>query len=327
MAAACSVEDTQSNSCGSRDRELKLGFYAFFEPVSYGESQDPASTQFNEHKGFEADLLTGLEAMENPRLTLSRRGVSVWEDIWLLSDTEEFDLVGGGITILDSRTRDAEGRAAVIFTSGHITFRQSLLVRSEDADMIGSHADLTGDMRVGALAGTTGEQRLLELLGLTGDGGTLIKGSRVDTPGGTLTADGTKAYFITAAEASSNLAGRVRLHPPGPDLPQVVYLGSDLGESELLEALAEGRIDAVARGEIGNRGAAQSSGAAFAVTALDDRTETGGFTVAASDEELVTCLNERLNWLTNDREIGFGEWLAKPGVFLERARLWNDGHR
>ena len=47
-------------------------------------------------------------------------------------------------------------------------------------------------------------------------------------------------------------------------------MGSELGEAELLEALADGRIDAVARGEIGNLDVVQSSEGAFAVTALDD---------------------------------------------------------
>ena len=238
--------------------------------------------------------------------------------------TTRYDVVGGGITILESRTRDAEGREAVAFTSGHVSFRQSLLVRAEDAEKIASHADLTGVKRVGALAGTTGEHRLLELLGLVNDRGELVEGVRVETPEGSLAADGTEDYFITASGASPNLEGRTRLYPPSTDRPQVVYLGSELGESELLEGLADGRIDAVARGEIGNLDAAHSSEGAFAVTALDDRVETGGFTLAASDTELVACLDERIDWLTDNRNIGYGEWLDNPAVFLERAREWNE---
>ncbi len=233
-------------------------------------------------------------------------------------------MVGGGITILESRTRDAQDREAVAFTSGHVSFRQSLLVRAEDAGKIASHADLNGDMRVGVLAGTTGEHRLLELLGLVNDQGELVKGVRVETPEGPLAAEGTGDYFITAAGASSNLEGRTRLYPPSTDGPQVVYLGSELGEAELLEGLADGRIDAVARGEIGNLDAAHSSEGAFAVTALDDRVEIGGFTLAASDTQLLACLDERINWLTNNRNIGYGEWLDNPAVFLERAREWNE---
>ena len=111
-------------------------------------------------------------------------------------------------------------------------------------------------------------------------------------------------YYITAADASPNLEGRTRPYTPGADRPQAVYLGSELGEAELLEALADGRIDAVARGEIGNLDVVQSSEGAFAVTALGDRVETGGISLAASDTELPACLDERINWLTNNRSIG-----------------------
>ena len=95
-------------------------------------------------------------------MSFSRRGIALWDDIWLLSVGPEYDIVGGGITILDSRTRDAAGEEVVSFTSGHIKFRQSLLVRVEDKERITSHSDLTSEMRVGVLSGTTGERRLLE---------------------------------------------------------------------------------------------------------------------------------------------------------------------
>ena len=324
IPVACSFDPGQPVACGKEDRELNVGFYAYFAPVSYSESEDPSSPGFNVHRGYEADLLTGLEAMEHPGLSFSRRGLAHWDDICLQSAADRYDVVGGGITILESRTRDVQGREAVAFTSGHVSFRQSLLVRAEDAETITSHADLTRVMRVGALAGTTGEHRLLELLGLVNDQGELVEGVRVETPGGVLTANGTGDYFITAAGASPNLEGRTRLYPPSTDLPQVVYLGSELGEAELLEGLADGRIDAVARGEIGNLGAVRSSEGAFAVTALDDQVETGGFTLATSDTELVACLDERINWLTDNRNIGYREWLDNPSVFLERAREWNE---
>ena len=327
MSAACSCSPGQPVACGKEDRELNVGFYGYFAPVSYSESENPSSPGFNVHKGYEANLLTAVETMENPRLSFSRRGLAWWDDIWLQSSSDRYDIVGGGITILESRTRDAQGREAVAFTSGHVSFRQSLLVRAEDAEKIASHADLTGAMRVGALAGTTGEHRLLELLGLVNDEGALVEGVRVETPGGTLEADGTGDYFITAAGASSNLEGRTRLNPPSADRPQVVYPGSELGEAELLEGLGDGRIDAVARGEIGNLDAVQSPEGAFAVTALDDRVEIGGFTLAASDAELLACLDERINWLTDNRNIGYGEWLENQSVFLERAREWNERKR
>ena len=330
LVAACSSSSTpaptptaqpaSTEACA--DRTLNAAFYAFFEPVSHSADEDPASAGFNTHLGFEADLLTALEAMEGAGLSFSRSGVAEWDDIWLKSATPEYDIVGGGITILDSRTRDAAGNEAVAFTSGHIAFRQSLLVRAEDAERLSSHAALTGDVRVGALAGTTGEARMLELTGLVDANGVLAAGAQVETPQGMVTADGSDDYFITSAGESSNLAGRLTLQPSDDTMPQVVYLGDDTGEVELLQALEDGSIDAVARGEIGNRDAAHGSDGNFVVTALDAKVELGGFTIAAEDAELASCIDEKIGWLTDSRRIGYAEWLADPAVFMGRAAAW-----
>lgn len=40
---------------------------------------------------------------------------------------------------------------------------------------------------------------------------------------------------------------------------------------------------------------------------------------------LLACIDEKLNWLTSDRGIGYAEWRDDPSVFLERARLWEGG--
>ena len=213
----------------------------------------------------------------------------------------------------------------VAFTSGHIAFRQSLLARSEDVDRIRTHADLRSEDRVGALAGTTGEARLLQIVGLTDSDGVLAAGTRVQTPSGELVADGSDNYIITSARETPNLDERIRLHPPDENMPQVVYLGDDIGESELLDALESGEIDAVARGEIGNRDAESAYGGEFAVTALDDEVEYGGFTLSAEDSELRDCIDEKINYLTNNRAIGYAEWLANPSVFMRRAQDWNSG--
>ena len=145
----------------------------------------------------------------------------------------------------------------------------------------------------------------------------------METPRGTVVADGSAAYTITAAGASPNLDGRRRLDPPSADLPQVIYLGDDAGETELLQALRDGRIDAIARGEVGNRDAARASGGAFAVTALDAQVEHGGFTLAVEDAALASCLDERIAWLTDNRRLGYAEWLDDPTVFMRRAETWN----
>ena len=306
-------------SGGCAEETLSFGFYAYFEPVSASAGADPDDPAFATHTGYEADLLTALEAMDGAGLSFARAPIETWDGIWLRS-AGEYDVVGGGITILDSRRRDADGTELVAFTSGHVAFRQSLLVRAWDAERLRTHDDLTSADRVGALAGTTGEARLLRLAGLAGDDGALVAGARVVTPEGAFTADGSDRWFITAASSSPEFAGRTSIEPPSDDLPRVIYLGDEAGEAELLAA---GDVEAVARGEIGNRDAARASDGAFAVTALDPAVEWGGFTVSAERPELAECLDEHLDFLTNDRAIGYAEWSADPTVFLRRARLWN----
>ena len=311
-------------ACSNGAQTLNVGFYAYFAPVSYSADEDPNADGFNSHRGYEADLLTALESMKGAGYSFNRRAIPEWPDIWLQSTTDEFDIVGGGITILDSRTTDDAGNTAVAFTNGHIAFRQSLLVRAEDAARLASHDVLTGAARVGVLAGTTGEARLLQLTGLADADGVLADGARVETGAGEVVADGSADYRITASEVSPVLKGRRHLRPPDDAMPQVVYLGDELGETELLAALRDGEIDAVARGEIGNADAAQESDGAFAVTALDSAVEYGGFTVPAGNTELLASLNERIDWLTDNRRIGYAEWRADPTVFMQRAGAWDN---
>ena len=148
--------DVSAQACSPAERTLRFGFYAHFEPVSYSADPDPASPGIDIHRGYEADLLTALEAMEGADLSFSRRGIAAWDGIWLLPSGPRYDIVGGGITIIEARTRAADGGRAIVFTAGHIEFRQSLLVRAADAERLARHRDLTGADRVGVLAGTTG---------------------------------------------------------------------------------------------------------------------------------------------------------------------------
>ncbi len=215
---------------------------------------------------------------------------------------------GRGITIIESRTFDTAGKRTVVFTSGHIAFRQSLLVRAADAGRIHRHEDLGSSVRVGVLAGTSSEARLLALTGLASSSGILAAGARVRTPRGEAVADGSADYVIDAAGSSPNLAGRLSVEPPSMGMPRVVYLDSKLGGAELMAALRAGRIDAVAKGEIGNRHTAHASGGEFAVTALDPETEHGGFALAAKDAALGACISRKLEWLTDGRRIGYRRW-------------------
>ena len=301
---------------------LRFSFYAFFEPVSYSADPDPDAAGYYTHRGYEADLLDALEAMDGAALAFVRAPVAEWPGNWLLSAGPDFEVSGGGITILESRMRDDDGNDAVRFTNGHIAFRQSLLVRAGDAGRIATHGDLTEDVKVGVLAGTTGESRLLRLTGLTDSDGVLAAGTVITTPGATLTADGSDAYVITAAGASAELEGRSSLQPPSAGQPQVIYLGDELGELELLDVLRKGDIDAIARGEIGNRDAAAQSGGDLAVTALDPAVEYGGFTVAAAETALLSCLNDKVDYLTDHRSIGYAQWRDDTQVFMRRAQEW-----
>ena len=147
--------------------------------------------------------------------SFSRRAIAQWDGIWLQSASPAYDIVGGGITILDSRTRNPAGDRLVAFTAGHVTFRQSLLVRAGDAERLSSYDRLTADVRVGVLAGTTGEARVLQLTGLADADGTLAAGARVDTPRGPVVADGSTAYRITAAGRPTAWRGaRACTHSP-----------------------------------------------------------------------------------------------------------------
>ncbi|MCY4626372.1 MAG: transporter substrate-binding domain-containing protein [Acidobacteria bacterium] len=308
--------------CAEEGRVLEFGFFALYEPISYRAGDDPMSAAFDEHLGYEADLLTALEAMDGAGLSFNRRGIDAWPGIWLLPAGPDYDLVGGGITILEERTRDASGAPAVAFTSGHVTFRHSLLVRGVDAAELAEYSDLTSEARVGVSMETTGESRFLQIVGLVDEDGALLAGTSVTTPEGVVVADGSEAFRIAASGSSENLAGRSELIPPSPGYPQVVFFGAESVRSEHLLALLNREVDALAGDEIGNRAVEQVSAGLLVVTALDTEVEHGGFALDQSEEILLACLDDKLDYLTGEREIGYAEWLANPSVFLERAEAW-----
>ncbi len=321
-AVALALASLALTACIQQEEEVNVGFYAYFAPVSHSADEDPNSDGFDTHLGYESDLLSAIEAMDGAGLSFSRKPIALWDDIWLSPVKPEFDMVGGGITILESRTKNDDGETVVDFTSGHIAFRQSLLARAEDADRLSSYDALTSEDRVGALAGTTGEHRLLEIVGYVDGDGVLASGVQIETPGGALTADGSDAYVITSSFQTDNMEGRRSLTPPRDDMPRVIYLGDVEGENELLDALRAGDIDAVARGEIGNRDAVAESSDALAVAALDDKVELGGFAIAVEDTDLLASIDSKINYLTDNRSIGYAEWLADPDVFMKRAKEW-----
>lgn len=309
------------------DRPLRLGFYARFPPVSASADPDPASPGFNVQTGYEGDLMTALEAMEGAGIAFERRGIPTWEGIWLRAAGDGFDVIGGGITILDSRRRDASGAEAITFTRGHVAFPQSLLARAEDAARYDGYGSLTSADRVGAFAGATGETRMLRLTGLAGEGGALVAGARVVTPAGEFEADGSDRWYITAGGASPEFAGRTRLLPPSGELPEVVYV-TDAGgvpEERLVALLLAGGIDLASMSEVSAIGYARDSGGALAVAAVEEERPLGGLALAIGDAALARCLSDRIDDLTDGRRIGFAQWADDPSVFMERARRWNAG--
>ena len=200
-------------------------------------------------------------------------------------------------------------------------------MRTEDVEQLASLDDLTQGVLVAVVAGTTGESRLLELTGLTNADGVLVAGTRVETPQGAVVADGSADYVITAAGESPNLDGRTRLRPPAESMPQVVYLGDEAGDVE------SSRHSMPARWmrSLGEKSAISMRpappGGSFAITALDTEVEHGAFTLALKDEELASCIDERLRWLTDDLRIVYPQWRDDPSVFMRRAEMWNDRAR
>ena len=321
LLATLAAPAASAGPCPEKKLALRFGFCAHFEPVRHSAGGSPAGPGFDDRRGYEADLLIALAAMEGINLSFVRRSVAAWEDIWLLPAGPDYDLAGGGTTVLGSRIRDGAGKQAVVLTAGHIRFRQPLLVRAEDAKRLSRYEDLDSTIRMGVLAGTNGESRLLELTGLADAQGVLTAGVRVDTPRGTAVADGGAGYRIAAHSASPALSGRLRLYVQSPGMPEAVYLAD---EAALIGALLAEEIDALARGEIGNRHAARAHGGALVIGAVDERAEVGGFAVAADDTALAACQNEAVGWLTDGGRVGFRDWLDDPGVFERRARQWGN---
>ena len=305
--------------CTEEGRVLKVGFYHDFAPVSYSADRESGSAGFNQHRGYEADLLTALEATGAARFSRRAVGGAV-AGIWLKAATPEYDLVGGGITIREDRTRDPRGQEVVVFTSGHIAFVQTLLVRAEDAGRFAGYRGLSPEVRIAAVPGTTGEERLLQLTGYVGPDGALQPDTRVHLASGeVLEAGGGERLAITAASSSPVLEDRRRLEPPGgvAEMPQVVYFQE---EGALLEALSSGAVDAVARGMIGNADAVAESAGEFAIGARDTHRELGGFALAASDLALAACLDRSIDRLTDSGRVGYERWRTDPAVFLRRAK-------
>ncbi len=112
---------------------------------------------------------------------------------------------------------------------------------------------------------------------------------------------------------------RKRLVGPGDDIPEIQYFSS---ENEQIEAVTDGAVDAVARGEVGNQHAADNSNGELRVTAVErDNSEDIAFSYPHTPEgdSLRGIMDKLINCLTDGGSIGFAQWHENPRIFLERA--------
>ena len=302
--------------------QVHYGFFTDFEPLSYAATQNPDAPLFNVPLGYEPALVAALGRLGDDRLQFHSIGIgNPFDGIWLLSALDSrFDMVGGGITALEER-RFAPGdpdTPLINFGTGHVQFRQSLLVRNESPIM--SHDDLDSATTVGVLKGTTGESRLLQLTGIADREGYLRARTTITLGENATLVTGERTHRITGSSATPGLAARTRLVAPGNDVPLVVYLSSEVAQ---VQAVLNGAVDAIARGEIGNLSAAGNSAGKLRVTAIDtESTEMGAFSYPDTEagDILRTTLDVMLNCLTDNGEIGFAQWHEDALVFDARAQ-------
>lgn len=308
-------------------KEYQVAFYTDFEPISYAEDRDPTHPAFNQPEGYEIDLLKAIEAIPNSNMTFVFHPVKVWDGIWLKPYTDpQIDIAMGGITREDKRLHNEKGETVIAATHKTTQFKQSLLMKAEEAKRIKNHVDLTCAYVVGAVRGTTGEYRYLAQAEVVTDleTGDLKKGMTVVLDDKShVTSDGTLSIY------DPKIASRSMLIPTDCELPVTKYFTA---EDSMIPALEDGFIDAIARGYIGNKLVADRSAGKFVVNAVYSlecpkqesitcsKKEESVFFVKASNQQLREQLNDYIDYLTKYGEIGYDDWAANKNVFLERAK-------
>lgn len=175
-------------------------------------------------------------------------------------------------------------------------------------------------MRVSVLLDMTGEARRLQITGRANGYGVLAAGTRIDTPEGTVVADGTAEYATTAAKTSASLEGKTSIHPPDDSMPQVVRLRDIGGEVELLEAPSDEVIDGVAFGPVEDGERAHAPGGDFVASALDSLVEYGGVAMDVGEPHFVACIANKIERLTLGRRIRLsGPLTATNAPFRDSA--------
>ena len=111
-------------ACVEDGEVLDYGYYTASMPIS--------GFLGGEHVGFGAAILDALEAMDDVGFRFNRHPIAEWPEFWYLPATDEFDMAGGGILIVEHRRFDRNGVEQVAFTNGHQAYREALLTRAED---------------------------------------------------------------------------------------------------------------------------------------------------------------------------------------------------
>ena len=292
---------------------LNLGFYTQTFPIS--------GLVDGEHAGYEAGLVDGLEAMDGAGFRFERHPRHEWPGHYLLSSTDEYDVMTGGIWIRDSRRFDEDGVEQVAFTDGHLTNSSTFLVRAEDAGKYSVFGPLPDGSTIAVSRDGASEIDVLVMHGYASEDGVLIEGMRVFTPSGVVVADGTDAYRIRTGDNSPSLAGRTLILPPDEGA-RIYVIRPGLTLDERVELLIAGEIDVFLRDEITGLYLQNQWSGQVVISAIGDLSGTIGFTVDVDDVALLHRLNEAINYLTNDGAIDFETWLANPTVFTERALAW-----
>lgn len=308
-------------------KEYQVAFYSDFEPISYSADRDPASTHFNDARGYEVDLLKAIEAIPQSGMTFKFHGIKEWDHLWLMPyNDSKIDIAMGGITREDRRLLNQEGKQVVEATHKTVNFKQSLLMKEADSPGIDKHADLTCAYVVGAVKGTTGEYRYLAQSNVIDniDYGMLKKGITIVLKDKKhIRSDGTLSIY------DKKIEDRKMLIPPDCSLPLTKYFTA---EDSMIPALKEGHIDAIARGYIGNKLVADRSNNDLVVKAVYSlecpkqesitcaKKEESVFFVKVQENDLLQKLNHYIDYLTDEGKIGYEEWIANKNVFIERAK-------
>jgi ABC-type amino acid transport substrate-binding protein len=90
-------------------------------------------------------------------------------------------------------------------------------------------------------------------------------------------------------------------------------------ESELLPVLKAKRIDAIARGEIGNNYQASLDKSLFTIVTKDFG-EAFSIAVDPSNKPLLVCLNKAIDEITSNENIEYAQWQKNHNVFMEQVK-------